>query len=318
MNPSIDELTDKAEMLEEQGDLNEALGAYQEALRYYRTPYLLYRYGSLALLCGNTSEARSSLLSAIEIAPRFPAPYLRLGVLDIDRGHYESAKTFLQKGLEVEEGPAMYTLLGVAQRRLGLQSEAIDSFRRAIEIDPAYEEAYYNLAVMISSERPDEAWRLLDVSLRLDPQYEEAERELGWVLRRLESYDAAEYHLRKAIELDSSDGWAYLYLGNLQWARNDGESAEETFKTALQVWPSESIAHWCLGMFYHYNDRIQEAEFYYDAAVRLDSSDPQANFRFGIFLKELGEATRAKTHLERVLQLDPENEEAKLALAEID
>ena len=117
------------------------------------------------------------------------------------------------------------------------------------------------------------------------------------------------------MELDASDLWAYVYLGNLQWARKDLATAERTFKRALEVSPNESMAHWCLAMFYQYNDRKQEAEFFYDSAVRLESDDPQANFRFGMFLKELKQNDKACVHLERALQADPENQEVRDALA---
>lgn len=86
--PLIDELTDKAEMLEDSGFLDEALEAWREALRHHATPYLLYRLGSLALQRAEWSEAEKSLLSAVEIARDFAAQHVRLGILYIERGHY--------------------------------------------------------------------------------------------------------------------------------------------------------------------------------------------------------------------------------------
>jgi tetratricopeptide (TPR) repeat protein len=179
------------------------------------------------------SESEKSLLEAVSIAPDFSAAYLRLGILNMDRGRYESAELLLKTGLEIEETAAMYTLLGVAQRHLGQRSAAMDSLRNAVKIDPVYEEGYYNLGVMLSSDRPREAREMLEMSLKLDPQYQSAHRELGWVLRQLELYDEAECHLRSAIALDESDGWAYIYLGNLQWVRKDIYAAEQSFKMAV-------------------------------------------------------------------------------------
>jgi len=317
VKPSIDELTDKAEALEDRGLLNEALEAWREGLRYYATPYLYYKFGSLALARGETSEGKKALLAAIEMARDFPAPYVRLGILSIDQGQYEKARFFLEKALELEERAATYTLLGVALRRLGLSSAAIVSFRQAMNVDRAYEEAYYNLGVMFSAERPKEAKELFEVALGLDPEYQEAHRELGWVLRRLEQYEEAVNHLNRAIELDGSDEWAYVYLGNLQWAIKEVAAAERTFKRATEVSPTASVSHCCLAMFYQYNNRAQEAEFFFDAAARLDSEDPVTNFRFGMFLKELKVNDRARVHLERAVQFDPENQEARAALAEL-
>jgi hypothetical protein len=50
----------------------------------------------------------------------------------------------------------------------------------------------------------------------------------------------------------------------------------------------------------------------------LEPDDEVANLRFGLFLKDIGENAKAKVHLERVLSLEPDNEQARLALDEIE
>jgi Tetratricopeptide repeat. len=196
--PSLDELTDRAEKLEDDGLRSDALEAWDRALQHYTTPYLLYRFGRLALELAKSTEAEKALLSAIDLAPEFPLPYTSLGVLYIERNDYPSAEIYLRKGLEIEEGPIAYTLLGVAQRRQGMATAAIDSFREAININPSYEEAYYNLGITIRPEQPAEAITLFRQAVNLDPEYAVAHRELGWALRQLENYTEAEYQSSKS------------------------------------------------------------------------------------------------------------------------
>jgi len=57
--------------------------------------------------------------------------------------------------------------------------EAEAAYRRAIRIDSKYEEAYYNLAVLVGKDRPSEAKALLRRAIELDPDYGAAHRELG-------------------------------------------------------------------------------------------------------------------------------------------
>ncbi len=311
---SIDELTDKAELLEYEGRISQALEAWRMALQHYTTPYLLFRFGSLAMECAQWEDAERALLNAVDLAPSFPAPYTGLGILYKEQGNFRSAEAWLKKGLALEESAPTYTALGVAQRRLGASSAAIQSFKRAIEIEPEYEEAYFNLGIMFPEERSAEAIASFSKALELDPAYQEAHRELGWALRRLARYDEAEWHLKRAVELDNSDGWAHTYLGNLQWARGETQSAERAFKSAVEVWPDDSMTHSHLAYFYECLDRNDEAKFFYENALQLDPDDIESHLRFGRLLAKLGEAARAKMHLERVLALEPENEEARAAL----
>jgi tetratricopeptide (TPR) repeat protein len=201
-----------------------------------------------------------------------------------------------------------------------MMEAARESFSRAIELNPSYEEAYYNLGLAFREKDLPAAIRSYEKALELDIDYAEAHRELGWALGKLNEFDKAEaqYHIRRAIELDHVDGWAYIYLGNLLWGDLDLSSAEQAFLQAIEVWPADSVPLWCLALFYERTDRTREAESYYEKALQSSADDPQANLRFGLYLKEVGESARAKTYLTRALELDPENYRAASALATLD
>src|ERR1700690_2070592 len=93
----------------------------------------------------------------------------------------------------------------IARRNLGKTLEAEEAYRRAIRLDADYEEAYYNLGVLLREDRPSEAEALFRKALDLDPDYAVAHRELGWALNKRGTHDdETEGHLRKAIELDPS------------------------------------------------------------------------------------------------------------------
>lgn len=285
---TLDHLTDKAESLEEAGLTGAALEDWREALRSFTTPYLLYRLGRLAGESGEWAEAQHALTSAINLAPDFPGPYIALGVLNLNRGEYQAAQDFFKKGLETEESAPTYTLLGVAQTGLGQTVPARWSYNKAIALDPSYEEAYYNLALTFRDNQPDKARPLLEKAVELDPVYACTHRELGYTLRKLEVFQEAEKHLGLAIELDNSDGWAYVYLGNLLWAMNDLSRSEEAYKKAIETWPDSSLPYWCLAHFYEYQGRNLESESLYKRALQIDPDDVEANLRFGIFLRDRG------------------------------
>ncbi|HNB71585.1 MAG TPA: tetratricopeptide repeat protein [Acidobacteriota bacterium] len=308
---TTEELIKKAEQREEAGLLQEAMECWRTVFKHNSDPICLCQLGRLAKELRQWTEAEQFFLSAIELAPKIRIPYDQLGLLHLHQNNLETAIEYFEQSLAIKGKPGIYSLLGVAQNRLGMTAAARESYEQALKLDPNYEEACYNLGITFREEQPDKAITLFQRAIELDPDYACAYRELGWVQRRTDQFTSAEYNLRKAIELDDQDGWAYIYLGNLLWGKEDVVSAEKAFQLAVKVWPDESISHWSLGDLYWNQEQTQEAKSLYERAVELEPDDAQANFRLGLLLKELGEFTKAKFYLEQTLVFEPEHKKAK-------
>lgn len=315
---AIQELIDSAERSEEEGAISDALGYWRAVLDRDRDAVFLCRFGRVAMEADRLEEARQDFLEAAALDPGPSHAYDYLGIWHDQQGDLEESVRYFDRSLSIKQTASTYTLLGAAQLKLGRVAAARESFTKAINIDPRFDEAYYNLGVTFALEDPGKAITLLRKAVELDPEYAIAHCELGWVLRRLERYREAELHLRRSVELDDSDGLAHVYLGNLFRTKRDFSGAEHAFRKAIEVWPTDSLPHWCLAHFYEWQGRPQEADFFYETALHLDPDNPVANLRFGVFLKELGENAKAKVHLERALSLDPTYEDARSALAELD
>ncbi len=233
------------------------------------------------------------------------------------QGRLETALSCLESASRDEPSAATFTILGVVQTDLELTSEAKESFRRAILLDPAYQEAYYNLATILRADDKQGAIALLQRAIDINSTYALAHRELGWLLRSTGRFPDAEYHLRRAIELDNSDGWAHIYFGNLMWASGDLTSAENAFTKAIEVWPNRSVPYWSFAYFRECQGQSLEAETLYKKALEIDPGDAQANWRFGSYLKEIGDYQQARHYLRAALELDPSDERPRLALSEL-
>ncbi|MCP5044073.1 MAG: tetratricopeptide repeat protein, partial [bacterium] len=79
--------------------------------------------------------------------------------------------------------------------------EAERFYRRALELDPCYEEAHNNLAAVISGTDPDAAVKHLRRAIEIDPEYVDAHENLGVILSEQGDSSGAEYHLERAHTL---------------------------------------------------------------------------------------------------------------------
>ena len=102
----------------------------------------------------------------------------------------------------------------------------------AIELNPNYAEAYYNLGNLLAKnpERFDEAEEKYNTAIELNPNYAEAYNNLGTLLASQEKdLDKAEIYFRKAIELNSEFLMAYQNLVSLNVQYGTVDDKDETF-----------------------------------------------------------------------------------------
>jgi tetratricopeptide (TPR) repeat protein len=129
------------------------------------------------------SEAEEALVRAREMAPEAFLPHFTLGALQVLRGEYRAAIGHLEQSLEIESAPQSFYLLGFCRLELGQNGLAVRSLRRAVELEPAFEDALYHLGIAYL--RRGWTRKALDTFqqvLRLDPQrlqYQETVRLLS-------------------------------------------------------------------------------------------------------------------------------------------
>jgi Flp pilus assembly protein TadD len=105
------------------------------------------------------------------------------------------------------------SLLAEAHDRLGERGDAKDAFRKAIELDESYPEAYFNLGLLVAKDgQKEEAEKLLRKAIHLNPNSHQAHGRLGILLQELGRYSEAETELRRAIEIDPTDAIASSHL----------------------------------------------------------------------------------------------------------
>ena len=160
----IDDLQRRADEAEESGHLELALELWKERSRGDSAAIFLLKYGGLASKMGRWDEAESAFSDAILLCPPTASPLFRalcrtnMGTLWLrrtDKDQTESmstAKAWFIESLAVERKAPTLSLLGAACARLDDADGARAAFEEAIALDPEYEEAFFNLA-LIEEER---------------------------------------------------------------------------------------------------------------------------------------------------------------------
>jgi tetratricopeptide (TPR) repeat protein len=132
---------------------------------------------------------------------------------------------------------------GVMAYHNGQYERALEQFKKAIEIDATFTEAYNNLGLTYTEtndeQRATEAFRK---AIELSPDMGASYNNLGYVFYRLGSYQEAVEMYNEAIGRNKDSGSAYTNLGNAYYKLDRIEEAVDAWKKALEIDPGNEKA----------------------------------------------------------------------------
>jgi tetratricopeptide (TPR) repeat protein len=132
-------------------------------------------------------------------------------------------------------------LLGAAYERTGKRERAVVEFRRLLGDDPDFHAALNYLGYMFAErgENLDEARKLIEKAVALEPDNGAYVDSLGWVYYRLGRFEDARAALERATRLETGDGTVQEHLGDVYGAMGQPERAGEAYRRALQLESSD-------------------------------------------------------------------------------
>ncbi|MGH9749769.1 MAG: tetratricopeptide repeat protein [Candidatus Polarisedimenticolia bacterium] len=140
---------------------------------------------------------------------------------------------------------------GVVLYFRGALDGAVEAFRRAVELQPEYGEAQNNLGLALSRlGRQEEAETAFQEALRLDPGMGEVFNNLGFLYHATAKYPQAIEMFRKAIDTAADSSVAYTNLGNSFYKLKQHDKAVAAWKRALELDPMNENARRGLRMFH--------------------------------------------------------------------
>jgi tetratricopeptide (TPR) repeat protein len=140
----------------------------------------------------------------------------------------ETAADFFARGVSLEEDPAT-------------QPEAIENYKKCVELDPLHAAAYINL---------------------------------GTLYYNRHDYEQAERFYRKAIEVDPRYALAYFDLGNVLDETGRLPDAIRAYESAISLAPTYADAHYNLALALEKARQPRKALHHWQSYARLDTVGP--------------------------------------------
>jgi tetratricopeptide (TPR) repeat protein len=127
---------------------------------------------------GRYSQAEDVLKTALHLRADSHIAHLTLGAVCASQGHQQKAKQHLAKAVGLAPSPSMYFTAGEISANSGWNRDAIRFYKKAIQIDPTFDEAFYKLGMIyLKNHRARTAEKYLRTAYQLNPhesRYREA------------------------------------------------------------------------------------------------------------------------------------------------
>ena len=191
-------------------------------------------------------------------------------------GDQKLAARFYKRVVDLEPGYVEAWLnLGVCLKNAGQPGDAVVAYRKAIELKPGLPEAHNNLGLALQQAGDHEAAvAALEEAVRLRPGYGRAHANLAQSLLRLDRVPEAEAHCRTAIASEPRQVDGYINLGLVLLAQNRQQETVEVFRQVLRLQPDDAKALSNLGVALKETGAIDEALAMQIRAQAVAPDDP--------------------------------------------
>jgi Flp pilus assembly protein TadD len=167
----------------------------------------------------------------------------------MERGNMGEAIQQWRKALELDPDDARaHFLLGSALSASNQEAEAVDEYRRACELDPSKSGWFAHLGVSLAlTGDADGSIANYRKALELDPTNAGIEADLGAVLFQKGQAQEGYEHLKKAVELAPDSDYAHSHLGTALLKMGRLDEAVSEFEKTVALSPTSAEYHLSLG-----------------------------------------------------------------------
>jgi len=266
----------------------------------------------------NDYEKAEKLYGEILASNGRHAPSLqKLARIELARHRRPKAAEYFERSLESNPGDVnTWNDLGNVRYDLKNYEAASRCYRKAIDLQPEFYWAYFNIGLTLRQQYPDdpakveEAKSWFDRTLALNPDYYPAVNEIGLYHLDRDDVPQAEDCFQKAVALCPGYKYPYFNLAIIRKKRGDVDGAKRYLEKALECDPHYVPALNNLGIIYYDAQDFDRASFYYASALEIDPGYLYALYNLGLVFAFREEYGKAHELFSRAVALDPSYENA--------
>lgn len=302
-------LIDEGNLIEEAGQLDEALRCYDAAIE--KAPDLArarMNRGNILLAQGNAEGALHAYRTALELEPDYAAAHYNAGNAQANLNNHEAACAAYEQAILLKPDFAdAHVALGCTLDDLGRRDEAAASYRKALEICPNYAEVHANLGkTLLALGRHEESMASLQRAIELMPDDMETLFVLGTTQKLRGHFEGARSSLSKVQVISPENIDVNIHLGDVLLELGQAEDAIVCYRRALGIDPDHPIAHNNLGNAYFNLGKFTEAVASFRRAIELKPDYATLHGNLGSILKDIGAPLEGLKSIRRALEIAPE------------
>jgi cellulose synthase operon protein C len=183
--------------------------------------------------------------------------------------------------------------------------EALQSFKKALEIDPRWAPAHAGVALTLAQENPSAAAEAAHRALEIDNDLAEAHLFLAGLELDNTRYPEAREHIDRVLATNRSHLDAKALVAAIAYVRDDRAAFEAEVKEVLAIAPGFGEVYRVAGDLAARNYRFDEAVALTRQATTLDPTNTRAFAELGMHLMRTGDEAEARRVLDRAWKSDP-------------
>src|SRR5262249_3553470 len=184
-------------------------------------------------------EALGYFDQSIDADPMFLYAYWMQGAIHNKCEEHDNAIAKYQRATEMNPSAQTFTRAGAYLRKHGRHADSIPMFRKATELKPtAYAYTYWGMAVRDARLPGDEARKLFEKAIAVDPKIPNGHNQLGLMYLREEKWAEAAEAFEEAIKADPDWSNYHYNLGRALRGAGKLKDARDAFKRAIEIYQS--------------------------------------------------------------------------------
>ena len=235
------------------------------------------------------AEAENDLNKKMLTYPNSSILFNIRGAILASKNVLDEAIINYKKSIEINANYAQaYNNLGIAFHKLNKIDTAIKNYKKALSLKKDFAEALNNLGnAYIDFDKPKDSLQYFNKALEFNPSYAEAYNGMGAANEKLGNKNDALKNYQKATEIKPDSAEAYNSLGTLYSNLYKFDESLSNYKKAIQLKTNYEKAYNNLGNLLSNLGKFDEATNAYKQAIKIKPDYPKAysNLLFNLIYK---------------------------------